>query len=172
MYCPICQNGNRQSKLVLKQINFSTAVYLCEEEKCMYPVGYEGIVVQRNLDDMYTWKEQPPVETACVNSSDQSDIDTWLDEIFDTAPPATTSLNNSDSNTFDLTELEMFLNSSPVDNMKERLEETRTTSNDEQRKRALILDPKPNTQMATNQTRNSKKISYTSYIIKPAVHNT
>lgn len=168
MFCPACRNNNKQRRLLLKQINLSTAVYVCEEEKCIYPVGYEWTFVQRNLDDIYTWKEQSHVETVCFNSSGEHDIDKWLNEIFDATPCETSSLNNND-NTFDLTEFEAFLNSPDlVDNKIGHLEEehiAHTEYNEELKKKTSTFTVQP---IAANQKQSSHKISYVSYIIKPA----
>lgn len=127
MICPVCRNNNQNCKLVLKQINFSTAVYLCEDETCTYPVGYEWMFVQRNLENIYTWKDQLPIQNETTEISEQNDIDNWLNEIFDkeaavTATPASDN-SHKDNNIFDLTEIETWLNSTPQVNDTEKSEE-------------------------------------------------
>lgn len=47
MACPICDK-----KLETKQINLDTAILLCPDLKCPYPVGSECIQFQRKLDEI------------------------------------------------------------------------------------------------------------------------
>lgn len=164
MFCPVCQNNYKHSKLVPKQINFSTAVYLCEDEKCTYPVGYDCTFIQRNLDDIHTWKE--PVEATCViNPSKHDDIDIWLNEIFDSTPCGSVLLNSSDNNTFDLAEFETFLN---LPSKNEENSEVNNCYNDQKKKEIDLSANKAELPVVGNQKQTSNKICYTSYIIKPA----
>lgn len=45
--CPKCKN-----KLLLKQINFDSAVYICSNLQCPYPVGDKCIEVKRSYRHM------------------------------------------------------------------------------------------------------------------------
>lgn len=47
MVCPLCGR-----KLELRQINFDTAILICPELKCPYPIGNECIPIKRNLEDI------------------------------------------------------------------------------------------------------------------------
>lgn len=47
MVCPLCG-----TKLEVKQINFDTAILLCPNLKCSYPVGTECLQIKRNFDNI------------------------------------------------------------------------------------------------------------------------
>ncbi|GJQ69066.1 hypothetical protein Trydic_g6230 [Trypoxylus dichotomus] len=74
-YCPTCAIDNKTSKLVLRQINFSLAVYLCEDSSCKYPEGYDTVQVeQRSLDELSKEIKQ--------HNTEKSDLDSWLEDFF------------------------------------------------------------------------------------------
>ncbi|EFA08148.2 hypothetical protein TcasGA2_TC005766 [Tribolium castaneum] len=64
--CPLCQK-----KLSLKQVNYNLAVYICEDLKCKYPVGYECIVVERKLENMHE------------NPAENDDLDDWIEDVVE-----------------------------------------------------------------------------------------
>lgn len=47
MVCPLCGK-----KLEIKQINLDTAILLCPDLSCPYPVGTECLQIQRKLEDI------------------------------------------------------------------------------------------------------------------------
>lgn len=49
MLCPLCGK-----KLEIKQINLNTAILLCSDLQCPYPVGSECIQITRNLEEIDT----------------------------------------------------------------------------------------------------------------------
>jgi hypothetical protein len=67
--CPLCKKA-----LTLQQINFTLAVYICEDLECNYPVGYDCIVVERKLEDMDKNMEN-------WNAQDEDNLNHWLDEV-------------------------------------------------------------------------------------------
>lgn len=72
MVCPLCGKS-----LELKQINLDTAVLLCPDVKCPYPVGSECIQVHRKLEDMGKNRDiviLPEIQN-CPNSNDANQID-------------------------------------------------------------------------------------------------
>ncbi|XP_068968833.1 probable E3 ubiquitin-protein ligase bre1 [Bombus flavifrons] len=42
--CPLCSKNGLKNKIKLLQINLQEAVWICEEEKCVWPFGYEDFV--------------------------------------------------------------------------------------------------------------------------------
>ncbi|XP_043577804.1 homeobox protein 4-like isoform X1 [Bombus pyrosoma] len=42
--CPLCLKNGLKNKIKLLQINLQEAVWICEEEKCVWPFGYEDFV--------------------------------------------------------------------------------------------------------------------------------
>ncbi|XP_006620627.1 putative uncharacterized protein DDB_G0282499 [Apis dorsata] len=42
--CPLCLKNGIKKKIKLLQINLQEAVWMCEEEKCIWPLGYEDFV--------------------------------------------------------------------------------------------------------------------------------
>ncbi|CAH0564325.1 unnamed protein product [Brassicogethes aeneus] len=60
--CPICQK-----LLELKQINLTTAVYLCVDLKCPYPVGYDCIEIERNILEIFKVSKKDKNEKITVN---------------------------------------------------------------------------------------------------------
>ncbi|XP_071878884.1 uncharacterized protein [Bombus fervidus] len=42
--CPLCSKNGLKNKIILLQINLQEAVWVCEEEKCVWPFGYEDFV--------------------------------------------------------------------------------------------------------------------------------
>lgn len=42
--CPLCLKSGLKKKIKLLQINLQEAIWLCEEEKCAWPFGYENFV--------------------------------------------------------------------------------------------------------------------------------
>ncbi|RZC38493.1 Vmethyltransf C domain containing protein [Asbolus verrucosus] len=85
--CPLCSKH-----LSLKQINFTTAVYICEDLQCNYPIGYDCITVERKFEDM-------DKDIELLNNREEDLID-WIDEIVEKSNDA----NSSETNT-SLTEL-------------------------------------------------------------------
>lgn len=53
----------------MKQVNYNLAVYICEDLKCKYPVGYDCIVVERQLEKMHE------------NLENAEDLDDWIDDV-------------------------------------------------------------------------------------------
>lgn len=47
MVCPLCG-----TKLEIKQINLETAIIICPDLKCPYPLGSECIAIARKLDNI------------------------------------------------------------------------------------------------------------------------
>ncbi|XP_017769948.1 PREDICTED: uncharacterized protein LOC108562425 isoform X2 [Nicrophorus vespilloides] len=68
--CPVCS-----SKLVLKQINLDTAVYLCLKSECVYPQGHDWIMVTRSLSEMYDDNQRKLKRRRILN------VDKFLDTI-------------------------------------------------------------------------------------------
>lgn len=50
--CPTCQSNGRHQLLELRQINLTTATYMCKFDGCTYPDGYSWIYVSRNVCDV------------------------------------------------------------------------------------------------------------------------
>lgn len=72
MICPLCGKS-----LQLKQINLNTAILLCLDVKCPYPVDNECIQVHRKLKDMNQKQYIGilPVNKNPTNSNDANEID-------------------------------------------------------------------------------------------------
>lgn len=107
MLCPVCAKKNTEAKLILHQISFDEAVYLCEDRKCTYPEGYDWKFVKRKWEDMN--KKDPPTEAEQVATDE---IDQWLNELLLETPPQKLTGNESSNNfgaDFDFDEFEKLL---------------------------------------------------------------
>ena len=61
--CPLCSKNGLKNKIKLLQINLQEAVWVCEEEKCVWPFGYEDFVYcPRTVGKVwsYYWNDYKP----------------------------------------------------------------------------------------------------------------
>lgn len=120
MFCPVCENKGCKTKLTLKQINFSTAVYMCPDVKCTYPVGYEWIMVTRSLDDMNKpqeeFEEQLKSQQNPANFSNVEviDFDQWLNEAFSSDVASDSSSVQQVEDVFDMLQFDNLLSGTPL----------------------------------------------------------
>lgn len=137
MFCPVCETKGCKTKLILKQINFSTAVYMCQDIKCTYPVGYEWIMVTRTLEDMNKPQEEfeeqlkSQQSTATVNASavDVIDFDQWLSDAFSSNVVRDNICNSNLSqidDVFDMLEFDSLLSGAPLNENKQNEAVTHT----------------------------------------------
>lgn len=91
MVCPLCGK-----KLELKQINLETAILICPDVKCPYPVGGECIPISRKLEEIDKDRvaivrpavRNPPTEASCVPNNidiktEENDADFALENVID-----------------------------------------------------------------------------------------
>lgn len=121
MFCPVCESESRRNKLILRQINLTSAVYLCEDRQCDYPKGHKWIVVERSLEEIFQHKEFTDVNAERNKTADAAtdfDIDSWLNGVIDkttfNANLNMPQINNRDA--LDLEEFDRFLNSADTGN--------------------------------------------------------
>ena len=61
--CPLCSKNGLKNKIILLQINLQEAVWVCEEEKCVWPFGYEDFVFCPRIVGKlwsYYWNDYKP----------------------------------------------------------------------------------------------------------------
>ncbi|XP_043263082.1 myb-like protein D [Colletes gigas] len=73
--CPICLKNGLKKKVKLLQINLQEGVRVCEEEKCIWPFGYEDFVIcQRVVGKIWScywddYKSTPKLKEAVATSA-------------------------------------------------------------------------------------------------------
>lgn len=110
MLCPVCAAKEISNNLILYQINFTEAVYLCENRKCSYPENHDWIFVNRKLEDIR--QTEGELLTHSEGRSEPTcgdDFDQWLNDIFDTSQKLTANQTNIVHETFDIDEFENLL---------------------------------------------------------------
>lgn len=102
MLCPVCAGKQVSSNLILYQINFEEAVYLCQDRKCPYPENCNWVFVKRKLDDVFKHEDE-------LSSANSDDMEQWLNNILDTPQRCAASELNDFNGTFDFDEFEKLL---------------------------------------------------------------
>ncbi|CAK9814732.1 hypothetical protein ANTQUA_LOCUS8193 [Anthophora quadrimaculata] len=62
-FCPLCLKNGIKKEIKLLQINLQEAVWICEEEKCIWPFGYEDFIFsQRAVGKIWScyWNDCKP----------------------------------------------------------------------------------------------------------------
>lgn len=106
--CPVCiRSGHPTSTLILRQVNATEAIYVCDHPECCYPVGEEMMAVRRIVPELVERaEEREPIATVQVSavlsvqeestsqdsaltsnlhtaSPDQALPETWYDSLVD-----------------------------------------------------------------------------------------
>ncbi|CAK9807311.1 hypothetical protein ANTPLA_LOCUS5321 [Anthophora plagiata] len=71
-FCPLCLKNGIKKEIKLLQINLQEAVWICEEEKCMWPFGYEDFVFsQRVVGKIWScyWNDCKPTTSRSKETS-------------------------------------------------------------------------------------------------------
>lgn len=168
MFCPVCEEKQISSKLLLHQINLDEAVYLCEDRQCLYPKGYEWKIVKRNWNDIN--KTETIIHTESTSEQvETDDLDQWFNELLDT--PQVPVLE-SDGTAFDFEEFERSLVSEGLKTLEnedlnnlavaEELEKVMNeTRNEKNMNKIIILSDvqvrAPTSQLNTNSIQRSNK---------------
>lgn len=111
MLCPVCATKQTENNLILYQINFEEAVYLCEDRQCNYPEGHDWILVKRKWLDMK--KNDPPAPAASEQSA-TTELDQWFSELLAENEDSTSKLTDNNKKLdfgadFDFDEFEKML---------------------------------------------------------------
>lgn len=128
MLCPVCASKQTENKLILYQINFEEAVYLCEDRQCNYPEGHDWIFVKRKWLDM---NENEQTAKDLAEQPATTELDQWFDELLAENNDSTLKLPNNTINPdfgvdFDFDEFEkMLMADAEKQNQESALEEKR-----------------------------------------------
>lgn len=68
--CPVC---SRSGTLILRQINATEAMYVCDNPECFYPVGEEITIIKRAIPELMCDLERASALDCSLSSS--ADID-------------------------------------------------------------------------------------------------
>ncbi|CAK9821577.1 hypothetical protein ANTRET_LOCUS282 [Anthophora retusa] len=71
-FCPLCLKNGIKKEIKLLQINLQEAVWICEEEKCIWPFGYEDFVFsQRAVGKIWScyWNDCKPTTSRSKETS-------------------------------------------------------------------------------------------------------
>ncbi|XP_011306987.1 SUMO-specific isopeptidase USPL1 [Fopius arisanus] len=105
-YCPLCRKVGSYKKIRAVQLNYVEAVWLCEEEKCPWPFGYEEFrFTPRRIEELST--KYIPRTGSCKNKESTS-ISTELGVY---TPPVTPS---NESSSKDSGKIDNLNSSSPI----------------------------------------------------------
>ncbi|XP_046628115.1 uncharacterized protein LOC124308963 isoform X2 [Neodiprion virginianus] len=87
-FCPLCDKNGYKKKLVLFQINFEEATWLCESPECPWPFGYQEFrFVERKVGETWSASWEQPKPAIVIKSSEPVHIS--LNELGLDTPPVT-----------------------------------------------------------------------------------
>lgn len=66
--CPVC-GGSGNGILILRQINATEALYVCNNPECFYPVGDEVTIIKRAIPELMSDLERVSAMGACSEPS-------------------------------------------------------------------------------------------------------
>lgn len=116
MFCPTCAAKQIETKLVLHQINFDEAVYLCENRKCTYPEGYSWIFVKRKWTDMKKDQQEPLSNSENTNEQTEADdLERLLNSMLCLPQNSAENENRNVDVGFDFDEFEQLLSGEKVE---------------------------------------------------------
>lgn len=117
--CPKCNK-----ELQLKQINFESAVYICPDLKCPYPVGDKCVTVQRNFrlinkkpqplsadvkEQLFKEVNSEPVKDEHVEEANSSSLTASLSKDDENIAQLLTECDTKLLESFDVKEIDDFL---------------------------------------------------------------